>query len=184
MRLDEFEAFVGEADVEGEGCALLKGEASVYRDLRCAVFVGALDCEGAVLVEDEGAVAEGVWADGGHDKHACVGVHDGTVCGEVVGSGAGGCGEDKSVTIVGGDVFLSGVDFERDESRDGVVFDDDVVECVAVLSVRSAATEQRAFVNAVFAFKYAEECFLDALVVVGSEEAEFAVVDSQEGDVV
>ena len=64
--------------------------------------------------KDDGAVAQGVRADGRHRQHLGRGVDERAAGGEVVGGGAGGRAEDEAVAEVVGDELVVGEDLEAD----------------------------------------------------------------------
>lgn len=185
--LEEGDGVGGDGDFDGEEVGIFPGDLAVEAELDLVIvfFIGFwyYDCEGFGIGKDDGSIGEGVWADGGHGEDVGAGVDDGAAGGEVVGGGACGCGNDEAVGGVGGYELFIAVDLDVHKSGGGVVFDDDVVESEAFFFVSCGALEDPAFFELVFAFEDFGEASEGGFWGEGGEEAEFALVDAEDGDV-
>lgn len=133
-----------------------------------------------MLVDDEGAVGEGVGADGCDGDYTGAGVHEGAACGEVVGGGTAGSGKDKAVRAVVIDFFFGRGECESAEVR-FLGLDNDVVEGVVVGAVGKGKGEEGAWAGVVLALKDLRELVEDGIRVVCGEKAELAEVHAYDG---
>ncbi len=192
---DAEEAVGAVAEEADAGFGLLAVDAVVEFEFDCFLavngevdFVGDaddLDADGGVAGHDDRADGKQVGADGGDQHGVDAGHDDGAVGGEVVGSGAGGGGDDDAVGAEGGDELIVDLDGEVSHAGDGSLGDDDVVEGVPLLDEVSVAQD--------LGTHHAADFDLGAVVAPGfeggielgegdfGEEAEGAEVDAEDG---
>ena len=151
-------------------------------------FVGDtydVDADLSVAGNDDGANGEQVGADG-RDQHGVhVRHHDGAVGRQVVGSGAGGRGDDDAVGAEGSDELLFDFDREVTHAGDGAFGDDDVVESVPLLDGLAVADDFGVHHAADLNVRLVLAPIVEGGVEVGQgdfgEEAERAEVDAEDG---
>jgi hypothetical protein len=91
---------------------------------------GEFDFDERGVANDDGAIGEGVRADGGDDEGFDGGMNDGTAGGEGVSGGAGGRGDDEAVGAIANDEVVVDGEFEFDHPGERGFVDDGVVEDV------------------------------------------------------
>src|SRR5579863_461231 len=101
---------------------------SVDGEIGGIVLGHVMDLDGRRVGHDDGAVGQGVRADGGDGERGDGGENDGAAGGQRVGGGAGGRADDEAVGFVSADVMRVDVGFDVDHARHGRLGDDDVIE--------------------------------------------------------
>jgi len=184
--LDQVEALRGASDADG--VVFLEGDAGLAVESEEDGFGGAgeFDFDERGIADDDGAIGEGVRADGRDDERLDSGMNDGAAGGEGVGGGAGGSGDDEAVSAIANDEVVIDRKFEFDHASEGGFVDDGVVENVLRVDDLASAKELDLKHGADGFGGAASESFFESGIEFvdgeAGEKAEAAHVDGEDGE--
>lgn len=186
-QLDESRHFPSLADVEAVAVFEPAVGLAVDGEEEFLAFVDDAQGDEEVVRQDDGAVAEGVGADGLEHEGGGFAVQDGAAGGEGVSGAADGGGDDESVADERGDGLAVDFDLDHGGARGGAPAHDDVVEgagaddLAAAGAAKEAGFEQRIVRDAIGAGGEGAEGGDGVGVGDAGEEAEVAEVDAEDG---
>jgi hypothetical protein len=166
------------ANVEFHGLLTIDGEEGVGDAIH-------VDGDGGVAGNDDRANGQQMGTEGRNDEGVDRGHDDGAACGQIVGGGAGGSGDDDAVGAHGCNELLVDLDGEVGHTGDGSLGDGDVVEGVPTAQSLTVAAQL-----GVHHVAHLDACAVGAPCLEGGvevgerdlgEEAEGSKVDTEDG---